>query len=297
MQIDSNKVNGVSHPMGIRRNFFEQIERDLDLRAEYQKIETAVCSEQYGHGTLNSIISDSFMLWPKRDTFMSFKELRDHLGFPVSRQSGTPFFTAAENLSLAKFFTYCEMIENLIVDLNLTSVMCNEMLSGPDVVEKVRSVIRLDIAKANCEFKPIDRGMIICEKNPAATAVAEIVPQDLAHCVIEYNHYLLKGDLQRKKEILLALGAHFEPERSKLERLGEQVVADLFFLLNNVNVRHNNTQKNGPYYKPCVAEMSRPALENWYDETYQLALLAELLLNNEKRHEAIDSLKKKMKPL
>lgn len=166
MQIDSNKVNGVSHPMGIRRNFFEQIERDLDLRAEYQKIETAVCSEQYGRGTLNSIISDSFMLWPKRDTFMSFKELRDHLGFPVSRQSGTPFFTAAENLSLAKFFTYCEMIENLIVDLNLTSVMCNEMLSGPDVVEKVRSVIRLDIAKANCEFKPIDRGMIICEKNP-----------------------------------------------------------------------------------------------------------------------------------
>lgn len=75
------------------------------------------------------------------------------------------------------------------------------------------------------------------------------------------------------------------------------MVADLFFLLNNVNVRHNNTQKNGPYYKPCVAEMSRPALENWYDETYQLALLAELLLNNEKRHEAIDSLKKKMKPL
>ena len=296
MQNDSNKVNGAPHLMGMRRNFFEQIERDLDVRAEYQKIETAVCSEQYGRGTLNSIISDSFMLWPrpKRDTFMSFKELRDHLGFPVSWQSGTPFFTAAENLSTDKFFTYCEMIENFIVDLDLTSVTWNEMHSDLDVVEKVRSVIKLDIAKANCEFKTINGNRIICEKNPAATAVAEIVPQDLAHCVIEYNHYLLKGNLQRKKEILLALGARIEPQRPKLSQFGKPIADDLFFLLNNFNIRHNNTQKGDKYYEPFVATMSAAALENWYDETYQLALLVELLLDNEVRHGKIDQLKASM---
>jgi len=282
--------------MGMRRNFFEQIGRDLDVRAEYQKIETAVCYESYcksssvlrADDTINSIIENGFRAWSKRDTFMSFKELRVHLGFPVNWQTGgarrpTPDFPAARNLTIDSFFTYCEMLVNLIVDLNLTSIKWNELRCGLGPIEDILQTIKLDIAKANCEFKTINGDMIICEKNSAATAVAEIVPQDLANCVIEYNHHLLKGNLQRKKEILLALGTRLEPERPRLKQLGRQVEDDLFFLLNNLNIRHNNTQK--------VAALGKIGLESWYDETYQLALLAELLLGNEARHGKVDQLK------
>jgi len=281
--------------MGMRRNFFEQLERDLDVHAEYLKIENAVCNECYNDGTdvlgrygsINDVIENKFRFWTKRDTFMSFTELRKHLGFPLQWQTGgrTPVavFPASHNLKIDRFFTYCEMLVNLIFDLNLTCIEWDELRCGLGPIEDILQTIKLDIAKANCEVKTINGEMIICEKNPAATAAAEIVPQDLANCVIEYNHHLLKGNLQRKKEILLALGARLEPERPRLKQFGKQVEDDLFFLLNNLNIRHNNMEK--------VAALGEPGLESWCDETYQLALLAELLLGNEARHGMVDNLK------
>ena len=308
MQIDSNKVNGVPHLMGMGRKFFEQIERDLDVCSEYLKIENAVCNDCYneganmlvGYGSINDFIESKFRCWTKRDTFMSFTELRNHLGFQLKWSAGgrTPVavFPASHNLTIDRFFTYCEMIVNLIVDLNLTFVEWGELRCGLGQTEDILQTIKLDIAKANCEFKTIDGGMIICEKNPAATAVVEIVPQDLANCVIEYNHFLLKGNIQRKKEILLALGDRLEPERKRLKEIAPHVEDDLFFLLNTVNIRHNNKQKNGKHYQPFVEAMSCSDLESWYDETYQLALLAELLLGNEARHGMVDQLKAGMRP-
>ena len=237
--------------------------------------------------TIESIIENRFRAWGKRNTFMSFAELRKHLGFSVEWRTGgrqpTPVFPAARNLTIDRFFIYCEMLVNLIFDLNLTVIKWTELRCGLGPTEDILQTINLDIAKANCEFRTINGDMIICEKNPAASAVAEIVPQDLVNCVIEYNHHLLKGNLQRKKEILQALGARLEPERSRLKKFGKQVEDDLFFLLNNLNIRHNNAQK--------VAALGKTGLESWYDETYQLALLAELLLGNEARHGKVDNLK------
>ncbi len=42
--------------------------------------------------------------------------------------------------------------------------------------------------------------VILFEKNPSAIAVAEVVDEDTACKVIEYNHYLLKGDIDKKKK-------------------------------------------------------------------------------------------------
>lgn len=42
-------------------------------------------------------------------------------------------------------------------------------------------------------------------KDQAAISVAEIIDPSLSYRVIEYNHYSMKGDLKRKRDILLAL--------------------------------------------------------------------------------------------
>ena len=50
------------------------------------------------------------------------------------------------------------------------------------------------------EIKVLDEEerVLIVEKNPAVTAVSEIVPIELSNKVIEYNHFRLKGELEEK---------------------------------------------------------------------------------------------------
>lgn len=51
MYADTNQANCIPRLMGMRRNFFEQLERELDVRAEYLKIENAVCNDCYHEAT------------------------------------------------------------------------------------------------------------------------------------------------------------------------------------------------------------------------------------------------------
>lgn len=70
--------------------------------------------------------------------------------------------------------------------------------------------------------------LIVIEDKPEATAVAEIVEPELALSVLRYNHYLLKGDLTAKKQILVALGNDLEPKRPQLEALNKNL-KDIFY--------------------------------------------------------------------
>jgi hypothetical protein len=59
-----------------------------------------------------------------------------------------------------------------------------------------------------------------------------------------------------------------------------------------MNLRHNNIEPSDKNYRPFVAKMDKNTLEYWYDETYQMILLAKLLLDNVARTSNIKVLKK-----
>jgi len=59
-----------------------------------------------------------------------------------------------------------------------------------------------------------------------------------------------------------------------------------------MNLRHNNVEPNDKNYKPFIATMDNNTLESWYDEIYQMILLAKLLLDNVTRTAKIKELKK-----
>ena len=65
-------------------------------------------------------------------------------------------------------------------------------------------------------------------------------------------------------------------------------------MLNNLNVRHNNKNKGDKNYKEYVAKMRKDRLEKWYDELYQMILLAFLLMDNTKRTDRVKELKVKI---
>ena len=128
-------------------------------------------------------------------------------------------------------------------------------------------------------------------KDQAAISVSEIVDSSLSYRVIEYNHHSMKGNLERKKATLIALADKLEAKRVKLKQVNGSLESDLFYLLNNVNVRHNNADQGGKNYIHFVADMKDDDIEQWYDDIYQMCLLAFLELDHLERKERVKQLK------
>ena len=138
--------------------------------------------------------------------------------------------------------------------------------------------IEILLSNLNYEYRYFDKEekVILVERDSAAFAVADIVEEELAFKVIEYNHYLLKGDLDRKRNILKALADKIEGFRDNLDK---DLSSDFGFLANNINIRHNNL--DGKNKKEYLVNIENEELESWYDETYQVMLLC-ILENNYK---------------
>jgi len=137
--------------------------------------------------------------------------------------------------------------------------------------------------------------ILVIEDKGEITAVTEIVPSAMAFDVIKYNHRSLQGEIELKKTILISMGAELEPKRKELQALNKQLTEDIFFMLNNINIRHNNrSKKDKSKYKEYVAKMSKSRLEKWYDELYQMMLLAFLILDNVDRTTNVKDLKEKI---
>lgn len=134
---------------------------------------------------------------------------------------------------------------------------------------------------------------IVIENKPEVTAAAEIMTSDtLSFNIIRYNHRSLKGEIEVKKAILASFGTELEPKRKVLQGINKQLSEDIFFMLNNMNVRHNNCDaSDSGKYKEYVSKMTLEQLEDWYDELYQMMLIAFLLLDNEERSVKVRELK------
>ena len=79
-----------------------------------------------------------------------------------------------------------------------------------------------------------------------------------------------------------------------LNKLAQQVnlESNTGFLLNKMNIRQNN--KEGKNASEYVANLADEELEKWYDETYQMLLLAMLEVDNIERNRMVNELKKKI---
>lgn len=102
----------------------------------------------------------------------------------------------------------------------------------------------------------------------------------------------MKGNLGEKKAVLLQLASIIEAKRKDLNQADKVLETNLFYAFNNLNIRHNNVNPElKGKYKAYVAQMSNSELEKWYDETYQMCLLALLQIENLDRKAEFDKLK------
>ncbi len=144
------------------------------------------------------------------------------------------------------------------------------------------------MSDVGCKRAEIDGVFIYTEDNPAVNSVAEISSSQVALSLLEYNHFRLKGDLDRKKAILRVLAEDIELKKKELSSINKVLTDDFFQLLQKF-VRHDNSNNE------FISNMSRDELEETYDDIYQMYLLAKLELDhNSERKKRVEEIIKRI---
>lgn len=213
------------------------------------------------------------------------------MGFTYKYDRSGELIPEAEVTQIDEFILYCEMILNMFLVMNEAE---NWLRYWPSNIQKIVDVIKYDLAKISHEIRVTSDGkVLIVQKDPAAIAVADIVEPNLADSIIEYNHHLLKNDIKAKQSILKRIADALEPKRNDLKQINRKIETDFFYMVNNMNVRHNNCDEgDSRYYNEKFAMLSEEKKEEWYDEIYQEGLMAFLVLEQVERTRKIDEFKK-----
>lgn len=196
-------------------------------------------------------------------------------------------------------------VDNVLLYLEFVANLVFPVLRNPrnrdafDIADKIYRNIQINCEWLNFKLEIFSEDRIkIVEKNATATAVADKysgTDSEFAYKVIEYNHFLLKGNIGRKREILNAIADKFEAVKQKLKSNGfSNVESDAGYLVNNINIRHNNTDPQSKSHKAYVAALPSAELEKWYDKTYDVLLLALLASDFSELHSDIQELKEKI---
>lgn len=281
------------------RRTLSQILQDakIDVPREYGRLIELFYEKKYmnrpgNRVSINDLCADNFINMPFRDTCISLNDYDKTHGFQFT-SNWVLLTTCSAEGALNYLLGFCEYSYNLAFYSQSAECLLYEngqftQTNGIQFyVNQVLSVIeKIGYSSA------IDNGVtIFVPKDQAAISVAEIVDPRFSYKVLEYNHHSMKGDLEKKKAVLLVLADKLEPQRSKLKQINATLESDLFYLFNNVNLRHNNSDPNGKNFIPFVAAMKADELEAWFDDTYQMCLLAFLELDHLERKERIKQLK------
>ena len=273
----------------MRKTIFEIVKENETLEKDINRIirliskEEIICEDDiiFGDYTLFNFVSQyCFNDWKNRGhcidlqdflTSINYKEIENMA--PYNERNMLLFVELVCNFwKLAN-----KKIDNNKVKPYQNFILLREILN--DVLEKVNY---------KAYYNKEQEQVIVVEDKPEVTAVAEIAPEPIALDIIKYNHHTLKGNIELKKKILLAMGADLEPKRKQLKTINSTLEDNIFRMLNEFNLRHNNVNpQDNKNYHADIAALSSQQMEEWYDELYQMILLAYLNLDNVERNKKI----------
>ena len=282
----------------MRKSIFDIVAENMDMESEANRLVTMSSEEcvlvvnTYTDETLfNYIDAYCFKEWEHRGHFVDVDDFLEALRYDDLKEDATHNVDALLTL-IELIYNFWELYRKQFHDTKKGYKLewCGNYYHLKDVMDDVLSQYN-HVAYINEDQECV----LIIEDKSEVTAAAEIMPTPaLAVDVVRYNHRTLRGEIELKKKILLAMGAELEAKRKKLHTINTTLENDIFFMLNNLNIRHNNKSKGDKNYKEYVAKMRKDRLEKWYDELYQMLLLAFLLMDNIERVEKVKGLKEKI---
>ena len=262
----------------VRRNFAEIMKEDnFDVSLEYQRLHHLFYEREdiLLHNTMEQAIDSIIMDIPIRKGALSLS------GFEREHRLNFKSCTVCNDLDY--LITFCEYCMNFCQHYEKyydnVQALCIYRKANP-VIEQVRVITD----KIHYKEILVDGHYIYVEENPAAVSASEILEGEVALETLRYNHHSMKGDLVAKRKMLVLMADWIEPKEKELAELDKRLKTNLFYNLNNFNIRHNNSDK--------TAHLTDAELEEIYDDTYQLWLLAVLTLDNRERQKKYEEMRK-----
>ena len=258
----------------MRKNYFEILEEsslNLDLGKELDKLEQIIHESFWNDDmgvncSLYELIELNFKRYRNRKHFLTEEELINDL------------LLNSRKLSIKeRYFLMAEMYLDLFSSLHMTG--------GGSLDKQVRYFLeQVKTVSNSIGYKLIrtNNKLIIVEDNAFANEAAQVVSEfaDVkeALSILEYNHFSNKGNIDRKKEILMKIASLLEPWRDDLNnniefknvlklKNNNKVLAleKLFRMFNELNIRHNNEDQ-------MLTGLSDREIESWYDKIYTMSL-------------------------
>lgn len=278
-----------------RRNIFQMIADNTDQEIETGRLdrlfnddELIWYSDAVGHTIRQYVDEYCFSNWKNRGHCVDLEDYLDTLDY-----DGLLYDARTD---VDAYLTLIELIMNMwkLVEQSLSTGdggwECSEGFYH------LNDIMTEDLSRYNHKavYDEENEQVLVIEDKPNVTAVAEIVEPTLALGIVRYNHHSMGGDIAGKTAVLLAMGSALEPQRKILESVNRQLAANIFYMLNNLNLRHNNCKEGDKNYHEVVAKMKKEDLESWYDELYQMMLLAFLEVDQIERGEKVEELRRQI---
>ena len=254
----------------MRKSIFDIVAENMDMESDANRLVTMSSEEcvlvvnTYTDETLfNYIDAYCFKEWEHRGHFVDVDDFLEALRYDDLKEDATHNVDALLTL-IELIYNFWELSRKQFHDTKKGYKLewCGNYYHLKDVMDDVLSQYN-HVAYVNEDQECV----LIIEDKSEVTAAAEIMPTPaLAVDVVRYNHRTLRGEIELKKKILLAMGAELEAKRKKLHTINTTLENDIFFMLNNLNIRHKNKSKGDKNYKEYVAKMRKDRLEKWYDE-------------------------------
>ncbi len=67
--------------------------------------------------------------------------------------------------------------------------------------------------------------------------------EDLRLAILSYNDFRIENNIDEKVKILKKIGDWLEPRRKDFEKHNKSLTSDIFYILNNASIRHNNDKQ------------------------------------------------------
>lgn len=277
----------------MRKNFAQILKNGkVDYKSEYKKLYELLFEKnlQDENGELCSVhmvFGEFFTSFHFRGTCLSLQEFDEENGFNFPDPS-------RDNPKIEDLVLLMEYFYNMLMGyMGSQNMFLYSGITTQFLMQHILSVCDAIGYKQVTE----DGFAVFVEKNAVATAVAEsgLIPDDLSYKLITYDHHSMRGNIREKKAIILQLAGIIEGQRKKIRQTNPSLEDDLFFAFNNFNLRHNNCDPVSKKFKPTIAAMDKKELEKWYDETYQMCLLALMEIEQADRKPMFDEIKAKIK--
>lgn len=263
-----------------RRSFADiLLESEFNPAHEYYSLVHLLYDSDPDHFCFYSLMRMHFGSMPFADTAISLEDFnqRHHFSFSTDDDLSA--------IDLDKLLLLCEYI------LNFAKYMQNIVVCVQESQFFIRHIQAIcdKISYQEVEIKGL---FALVPRNDLINAAAECSPPDVSIDLITFDYWRYRGDLERKRQYLSKFARELEPERELLESLSKRLTSDFFYLVNSLNIRHNNVSEGSKKYFEPLVSMSDQELESWYDTLRNMAAGLFLLIDYSEHSESINALKK-----